>query len=66
MQPILRPAELEAFKAMQLRGWSTKVRCTGCMPHDTRLNQYSSLKHAICSWVHPQHGEVSLHVVGMS
>lgn len=25
MQPILRPAEMESFKAMNLRGWSTKV-----------------------------------------
>ncbi len=25
MQPILRPAEMEAFKNMDLRGWSTKV-----------------------------------------
>lgn len=25
MQPILRPAEMEAFKNMNLRGWSTKV-----------------------------------------
>lgn len=25
MQPILRPAELEAFKHMSLRGWSNKV-----------------------------------------
>ena len=25
MQPILRPAELQAFKNMQLRGWRTKT-----------------------------------------
>ena len=25
MQPILRPAEMEAFKAMDIRGWSTQV-----------------------------------------
>jgi glutamate synthase (NADPH/NADH) len=25
LQPILRPAELEAFKHIKLRGWSTKV-----------------------------------------
>lgn len=25
IQPILRPAELEAIKAMNFRGWSTKV-----------------------------------------
>ena len=25
MQPILRPAEMESFKSMNLRGWSTKV-----------------------------------------
>jgi hypothetical protein len=25
LQPILRPAELEAFKGMALRGWRTKV-----------------------------------------
>ena len=25
IQPILRPAQLEALKAMEFRGWSTKV-----------------------------------------